>query len=423
MYKKYGKSLITTLLYCLFLIHASSTFAQTYGLKFNGRDVTLDKRTELNLNPKGFFKFQDEFEISFDYKITRISPYSNEGFFGYIFRIINQEDCNIDLLSTPTPAIGLNLVLGKSKEVVPIIFPQEAINNWYRLRIKFLLNEDKLIFYTPDTFYIQNNVGFKKNESIKIIFGANDYKQFNNTDVPTMSIKDIEIFEKGKLRFNWPLNEKEGNVATDKIKGKKAIVINPSWIVPNHYNWERIYEDEVANAVTVAADTEGGKIFIICKTEITIYDTRKNNITKIKYNKIPTFPAENYRAIYNKLDNHVYCYLVDKAPYYKINVETGEVEEIGFSSNIRSRFIQHNSYFNASANDIYLFGGYGLHRYENSIRRLDLTDQVWENLSTNDTIFPPRYLAGLGSLNDTIYILGGYGSESGNQIINPQNYL
>jgi two-component SAPR family response regulator len=407
---------------CL-VFYFGTALTQTYGLKFNGQDVLLDKRTELNLTPKGFIEFEDEFEISFDYKITRISSSSNEGFFGYIFRIMSQEDNNVDLLSTPTPEVALNLVIGKSNTNLPIDFPHEAINKWYRLRIKFLQNDDKLIFYTPDSFYVQNNIGFKKNESVKIIFGANDYKQFNNTDVPTMTVKDIEIFANGELKYFWPLNEVKGNVVFDKIKHKKAVVINPSWVVPNYYNWEKIFEDEISGVITVTADTKGGRIFIICRSELVVYNTQQNNLTKIKYNKIPIFTAENYRAIYNTNDNHVYCYLVDKAPYFKINVETGVLTETGLTSRIRSRFQQHNSYYNALDNDIYLFGGYGLHKYENKIRRLDLTDQVWEELPSNDSIFPPRYLAGLGSLNDTIYILGGYGSKSGNQLINPQNYF
>ena len=43
--------------------------AQTYGLKFYGDDVVLDKRTELNLSSDQFLSFHDEFEISFDYKM------------------------------------------------------------------------------------------------------------------------------------------------------------------------------------------------------------------------------------------------------------------------------------------------------------------------------------------------------------------
>ncbi len=64
-----------------------------------------------------------------------------------------------------------------------------ALNAWVNLRVKFLLNEDKLIFYTPDSFYVAENIGFKKNDSFKIFFGANNYGNFKTSDVPSMNIK------------------------------------------------------------------------------------------------------------------------------------------------------------------------------------------------------------------------------------------
>jgi hypothetical protein len=167
--------------------------AQTYGLKFQGQDVTLDKRTELSLTPDGFFKFQEEFEISFDYKIERVNPNAT---FGYVFRIINSENQNVDLLSTPSPVLRLNVVAGKNNSYIPVDFPINWVGKWLNLRIKFLLADDKLIFYTPDSFYVSEGIGFKKRDEFKIIFGANDFNQFKTTDGPSISIKNLKIFEK-----------------------------------------------------------------------------------------------------------------------------------------------------------------------------------------------------------------------------------
>jgi DNA-binding SARP family transcriptional activator len=404
------------------LLNYQASFTQNYGLNFNGNEVTLGERTELNLCPDGFLKFQDEVEISFDYMKTRISSYDYQSFFGYVFRIITEDENNIDLLSTPTPDIGLNLVVGKTNTIIPIDYPSNAINNWINLKINLNLKEDKLIFSTPDTFYVQNTIGFKQTESLKIIFGANDYKQFKNTDVPSMTIRNLKIVENGKLKYHWPLDEEEGDIATDKIKGKEAIVLNPSWFVINNQNWQKVYDDDKIHTFAVAADEKNGKIFILRLDELTIYSTESNSIVNIEYLGKPAYLSKSYRAIYNEIDSCIYCYLVDKAPYYKLNINTGEWNEIGSLSRVRSRFLHHNSYFDPSSNQLYLFGGYGLHRYESAIRRINFTNQIWEDLPANDSIFPPRYLAGLGSLNDTLYILGGYGSESGNQLINPKNY-
>jgi two-component SAPR family response regulator len=68
-------------------------------------------------------------------------------------------------------------------------------------------------------------------------------------------------------------------------------------------------------------------------------------------------------------------------------------------------------------------GGYGMHTYHNDIRRLDLTKNEWQDLTTDKDIFFPRYLAGIGSLNDTIYLLGGYGSNTGSQLVKPHSFF
>jgi hypothetical protein len=69
-----------------------------------------------------------------------------------------------------------------------------------------------------------------------------------------------------------------------------------------------------------------------------------------------------------------------------------------------------------------MFGGYGQHQYNNEIWKIDIDKSSLTPLPTDKSIFYPKYLDGLGVLNDTVYILGGYGSKSGNQLINPQSY-
>ena len=102
--------------------------AQIYGLEFQGDNFVLDRRTELDLTPDKFFKFKGEFEISFDFKAIRTNPNSNAGLFGYIFRVIDNDDNNIDLVSrSPNPQFGLNLVIGKSHKIIPLEYTDEII--------------------------------------------------------------------------------------------------------------------------------------------------------------------------------------------------------------------------------------------------------------------------------------------------------
>lgn len=393
--------------------------AQTYGLKFQSHDVILDKRTELNLSPEQFLSFNDEFEISFDYRIDQLKPNDYSSLFGYIFRIISRENFNIDLLITPTPPVNLNLVIGKSNSIIQVGSSMNAIDNWSNLRIKLLLNEDRLIFYTQDTFYVQNNIGLKNNDSFKIIFGASDYENFKTTDVPSISIKEIKIFEKGKLEYHWPLDEEKGTTAKNSLSTKVAEVKNPSWLKHNHQAWELNYQNEMPGIISVAADTENGRIFLVGENELYIYSTQDKNLQTVKYREKPFLLTYNSKFIYNSLDKKLYSYMTG----YCLDISSGEWNQIGITPLLESMYMHHNSYFNPGENSIYMFGGYGQHEYKNEIRKLDLTTNTWQVLSINKSVFPPRYLAGLGSLNDTIYLLGGYGSLTGSQMLNPHSYF
>jgi DNA-binding SARP family transcriptional activator len=419
----YQKLIFLFLLISAYVLESYSVSSQTYGLKFNSSDYTIENRTELNLTPDDYLKFRDEFEISFDYKATRLVPNSGIGLFGYVFRIINDQDHNIDLLSTPTPVIGLNMVLGRSNTIIPIDYPAESIDNWIKIRVKFLLAEDRLIVYTPDTFYVQEKVGLKKLESFRIIFGVNDFKQFKNSDVPSMSVKNIELFEKGKPKYHWVLDEKEGSWAVDRIRGKKARVTNPSWLSLNHQNWQKKIVHKLKGSVSVTADTLNGKIFMVGENELTTFSVQNNTLQKQEYKFDSLFLNDQYRVIFNSTDKKIYAYLAVYGPCYRLDTETGEWSEFIPAGKIQPYFRHHNTYFHGVSDNIYLFGGYGMHKYNNTIFRIDLKERKWIKMPTSDSVYYPRYLAGLGALNDTIYILGGFGSKSGNQMVNPQSFF
>jgi two-component SAPR family response regulator len=410
------------LLFALFMTNGIA-FAQIYGLKFQSHGVVLDKRTELNLSPDGFLNFHGEFEISFDYNLYLSRPNDYSEVFGYILRVISRENNNIDLIISHTAAINLDLINGKNDSVIHVGSLNNALDGWVNLRVKFLLNEGRLIFYTPDTFFVQENIELKKDDSFKIIFGANDYGNYKTSDAPPMSIKEIRISERGKLEYHWPLDEEKGNIAEDRLNKKVAIVKNPSWLKFNHQMWEPRYQNEINGFILVASDCENGKIFLVGDKELYIYSAQENNLKSIKYRDKPLFLTANYTSIYNNLDKKIYCYTLNNKLLYSLDILTGEWKKISASSTSESYYRHYNTYFSQEENSIYFFDGYGQHTYHNEIRRLNLTKSAWQVLSTDKNILPPRYLAGLGSLNDTIYLLGGFGSSTGSQMVNPHSYF
>src|SRR5258707_10391696 len=75
------------------LVHLNC-FAQTYGLTFSSHEAVLEKRTSLDLSPDDSLCFSKNFDLSVDINFL---PY-RQTYFGYVIRIINGNDQNIDLI-------------------------------------------------------------------------------------------------------------------------------------------------------------------------------------------------------------------------------------------------------------------------------------------------------------------------------------
>jgi len=411
----------------LFFLKSFTCFSQDYGLTFNGQSSSLDERTGLNLTPNKFLSFDDEFDISFDIKINMIQK---KALFGYVLRIINENDQNIDLLvSTSSEPKGLvkrlNIVVGNSETVVPINYLKFNKENWVKLGLKFSLADNRLLFSVQDSIVLKSDIAFKKGDSFKFMFGANNYEQFATTDVPDMSIRDVKLLINEKLEHHYPLNEVDGDLAIDKIKKSRATVAHSNWVMHRHQEWQNVLKDEVGGVQLVTADTISDVLYLLRNKELMIYEVGTNEQKIIKYKNPSFILTRDHRAVYDYNDKKVYCYLIDKDFVSKLNVETGLWESTSAyerPGNMQ-RYQHHNSIYSQLDNSIYTFGGYGQYSYNKEVKRVNLKEGISDVISTNDSLFHPRYLAGIGSLNDTIYLLGGYGSTSGNQLVNPKNYF
>lgn len=411
----------------IFFLKSFTCFSQDYGLTFNGQNSSLDERTSLNLIPNEFLSFDKEFEISFDLKINL----NEKGpLFGYILRIINENDQNIDLIVSNSASLEgrdsrLNIVIGNTETVIPINYLNFNKKNWIKLGLKFSLTDNRLLFSVRDSVVLKIDIDFKKRDSFKFMFGANSYEQFATTDVPDMSIRDIKLFKNEKLLRHYPLNEINGDLALDKLTKSRATVTNSNWVMHRHQEWQNVLEDEVEGAQLAVADTVSNILYLLREKELMVYNLGTKEQTIIKYKNSLFVLTKDHRAVYNYTDKKVYCYLIDKDFVSKLNVETGFWESNYTYEGLRhkQRYQHHNSIYSQLDNSIYTFGGYGQYAYNNEVKRVDFREGISEVISTNDSIFDPRYLAGIGSLNDTIYLLGGYGSPSGNQLVNPKSYF
>jgi len=411
-------SIITIVFVFLF---PQTAFPQSYGLGFNGKKFSKDLRTGIDLSPAGYFSFDKEFEISFKMLLR-----PNETmYFGYITRIIDKNGKNIDLIFNyqSFDSSAIEVVCGQ--KLTRISFKADIRKlclEWHEFRLKVDIKNNKVSLLSPANNFQAEDIGGNLTGEVKILFGISDFSPFKTADLPSMKIKDICIYEKDKLTHSWLLDESSGEIAYDKIRKKKAIIKNPVWLKPEHSDWLKIHTTTLTGNCEIAFNEQDEKLYLIGEDQLIVYSVKNNNTETLVYKEKAKNILPGRQAFYNPDTKTIFSYDIDQKTISEFDFNTLSWKEEVPKSVYATVFLHHNQYYSSSEKSLYVFGGYGQHEYKNTIQRFDFRNSGWEIVKPGGDVFNPRYLASTGVLNDTVYILGGYGSASGKQILNPQNY-
>lgn len=393
------------------------SFGQQYGLEFAAQPISKDKRTMLDLNPEGYYSYHDEFELSFCVQIRDVQPTT----FGYIARIVDIDNKNIDIIFNGPESHSLHVVFGPSLKSISIPNNYPGIyDKWNEIRLKYSIKNKTLQFFTTDTLILLHNVDFSGR--IKIFFGKNDFDHVKTTDVPRMNIKDIRIYQKGECLHHFPLNEMNGNEAKDNISKKKAFVENPGWIKTRYYNWQWCFDTYLKGLAAMCYEPGDERVYMVGDEQLKIFSVLKDSIKTLDYITRFTDLTKGSRVFYDTIANRLICYnLMFKTVHY-FNFSEHKWEEISNGPDASLRYWFHNAYYSGIDSSLYIFGGYSQHKYYNLVQRYDFTNNQWDTIQIRGDVFYPRMHAAIGSYADTLYILGGFGSKAGEQILNPEHY-
>lgn len=417
---RYFSARIVAVTLCLLISFATS--AQNYGLGFFGHDKLKDERTELNLTPEKAFKFSNNFSVSFDLKFHS----SHVDRYGYVVRIIKNDTENIDLVYNMNRENGLwyfYLIAGRHTAEHPFTIDRGLLQErWVPFELKFDTNKNANVLLAGDSLSSNISLPFEEKDTYRIMFGACDFETFKTRDVPVINLKDVKILEEDKLKYHWPLNQVQGTSSKDVLRGKVALIRNPDWLRPKHEDWVEVLDTKQNGIGQVAVNYAEEIIYLIGKDQIIAFSTTDNSYEVITVDESPEL-LSGCQAVFNPLDNKIYSYVVDDQSYSSFDIETRKWEIVAPENTAKTVFLHHNKYFSTADSSLYLFGGYGQHEYKNSVQQISFNRDAWELLETEGKeTYEPRYLAASGVMGDNVYILGGYGSLSGDQMLNPQHY-
>lgn len=390
-----------------------------YGLSFSSHSVNQDERTSLELTPDKSFRFSDNgFEINFDLKL-REELYT----YGYVARIVSNDVSSFDIVSYLFKG-KLNFILTNRDNIIQNIGIEDphviTKDEWMNVRLQFNRND---IQVTVGDEVLTMNHSFKDFQDIKIYFGRNKHANFYTTDVPPMTIRNIVIKrDNGELFREWELMGHNNNDVFDKTQHDRAIVENGIWEIDKHRRWSKVKSFIVPDKnPQITFDHNSGRVFIIYDRQLAIYNVRNNTADSVFADRGNPYVGVSSQIVYIPESNRILSYNSDsqKLNFYNFEEKSWEEDDKIFIGSKQ----HHNRVVDSENNQLILFGGYGEHRYNSQLCKIDLDKGGEWQVTSLDTIIYPRYLSAMGwEDKENLLIIGGHGSRSGKQEESPRNF-
>ncbi len=405
----------------LFVLMSMSTMVcgQYYGMKFSAHEFILDKRSGLDLTPEHAINIKGNLDLQF---YVRFEP-GHHSYFGYIFRLI-VGDKNIDLIngafqSNPT---NLELILGDKTSKIAFHVPVEKLTSeWIHIRLELDFENQQITCHVNDEVIVDELSGYDQKKGFRLMFGAHSYGNFSSTDVPAMVLRDVNVKSDNRISYSWPLNQTEGTLVHSIPRGNTGIASNPLWLLKHHNRWNHLLEVQIEGEVRTTFDHLGDDLYILSKDSILIYNISKGSTRSIAL-KSPLPAKDDRELIYDTIANELVMYSLDNNYRTSFNVESREWSPYEPGTEPLTAFMHHNRVLTPDG-VLLAYGGYGYHTYKSSLLAWNPVNNRFDSVDYKG-LFHPRYLAasGYNPSDGLIYIIGGYGSESGKQAESPDYY-
>jgi DNA-binding SARP family transcriptional activator len=396
-------------------------FSQSYGLRFASFEVLQDLRTSLDLNPSRTICPEKDLELSFELAFIP----NQKVYFGYILRIVADDQRNIDLIyDNRTEAAGgrFKIIAGdKFSKIGFNISEKDLFGHWNKVILSIDKKKKKLTITSGNKTYTQD-IDVTQADKYRFLFGSNGHKEFQTTDVPPMKLRNISLTQSGVVTNFWPLNDEEGIVSKDEKGKSNALVANPIWIKKMHRTWQSRHKLAIQGLVCTAMDASREMLYMVGEDSLYTYSVSNQKATAVKHQSGRLHLAKGNQALFDTISKTLFCYNVDQkivSTYSFISHTWDKNFVYPIPANI-TEYWHSNKLYSASDSALYTFGGYGQLTFKNEVHKYSFSSKLWTDIKADSSVYAPRYLAGGGATSEGMYLLGGYGSASGQQILSPR---
>jgi two-component SAPR family response regulator len=406
----------------LFVFLSVAFKSKGQGLQFNSNDSLLSKRTSYSVFKTDPPTFSGHLYINFD-----LSLWDNEHL-GYILNITDTKNNSYSLSSiyNGSPFLNFNIDSKSNKITIPLSLTQLKKRNWMPVKIDIDLKANTVGIFINGKWYRAGEFNFDGAITPKIYFGRNEHY----SDVPKMAIRNLTVSDADK-RYTFPLNEWSGKNVYSSDGNDLGVVDNPVWLINESYFWTPRFTRSFKEVAGVNFNETGQKLLMFKSDSLIAYDVQRNTLSTQAYqNKCP-IPLHLGKSILNTKENKLYAYETLKAPnapkpvpsIAALDLNILKWDVIGFATITEQRH-HHNIFYDNTQDKFYLFGGYGSFKYYKDFFEYDNKADTWDKIEFSGDKIMPRFFSGYSQAdeNNNVYIFGGYGNQSGNQIVGGEHF-
>lgn len=392
------------------------------GLKFHGSEQPINQRTSYNVFEDKFTEFSGYYNIDF-----KLSLYPTTEF-GYILRIKNRESDRIYNLFYDGQGNSITFRFneeGKDNLIVANLNREELLNTqWFDLKLSFDLKNDSIKLTIHGQSFGAGDLDLPDAYQPIILFGKSDHI----IDVPSFAIKDLSVGNKKKYEF--ALKENQGNVVHDIDGYAYGKVSNPEWLTNDAYHWR--YKVSFNSKSVAGSNYNPAKreIYYFNRDSLFIYNLWSGATQIEVFDEKSPVELRLGTNFIDTAQNRLYAYEVyyenqpEKPTVASLNLDTYEWTAKNYDQ-LPTQLHHHGSFFDNATREFTLFGGFGSMHYSKDFFTYSTEDDQWSQLEgfTGDFL-SPRYFSSVGYLpqNNSIYIFGGMGNESGEQTVGRKYY-
>ena len=392
---------------------SAATIDCGYGLTFCSHGTNIDERTSLDLSCGEPFDFRHGFTMEFDMRLNNTA-----NAYGYVFRII-AGNMSVDLLSHAV-AWRYSLILSdghSALENIEVAPGEAAPGEWRHVRLD--VSKGGVISFAVDSLVVSPKGILPGLRNVEIVFGRNDHSVFYTSDVPPISIREVSLSSGGVEAYRWGLCAHADGCVYDSVSGKRAKASNALWDIDSHCRWNETFSMNVTGAGSplVACDTSSDRIFIATRDSLYIRSMSDGRmISAREVSGTPVVNAVN-QMFYDQASGRLVCYSMHGNALAFCDPEkavwTGSFEEPW------PPLTGHCRCYDPDSGKLWLFGGYGNHRYYADMTVIDLSTGERTVYNLSQDIWPRYFSSMYRTSHGDLIILGGYGNRSGLQEESP----